>query len=693
MILMCIIPLLKYEILFNKVIIFELRERLIECRVMLNDVTKIQTLPDDDGDLIKATVTISSVSHCLRELIENSLDASSKIISIKINNCGLESIIVSDDGCGINQSDLNMICSEGATSKDIKFLSETNEILSNVNPFSSQNSVTDTTLPDPNAKTKVKCFSNFSGGRGRALGSISNISYLTIESSCNNSGSGFRLTFTKDGERIIQPVSRLKGTSVCVQSLFYAYPVRRHHLLQRKTEEYRDIEEVITAFSISTKATINVSIDGKTIVQVHSANFVHRIKSVLGSEVSSHLIHGKVDLSDWFHDTFLEFYTTPLDGNVNGRVYLSVNGRPTVNMNIIRGIRNEYRSCNGNKWPVVCLMIKTAARESYEFTPDSPLICTEFVKEEMLRSIICTALCKAWNGETDSSFSFTFPSMTTFYLTSEKVGEQDSALKNGRKQKSNSNFYEITKFKSTRPTYINKNVVYSSLTTDKIIERFRNGKNGFKDGFGARNTVINQSSFAQMEIIGQWNKAFIITRLGADIFAIDQHAACEAVNFENLKKEKQKKAEIIKKQILLTPVILNVPQEDIENAKIFTEKCSELGFDYEIIEVDKEANESPDKYGILVKSIPSNKSTATGLHDLQEILALMRDVPQSDHPRSQNSKSRMMYIACHSSVRVGDTLSMTMMKKILNQMAESDSPWNCPHGRPTWCCIEELQSG
>lgn len=665
-----------------------------------NDFTKIQALPNQDGDLIKATVTISSVSHCLRELIENSLDAGSKIISIKINNCGLESIIVSDDGCGITQFDLNMICYEGATSKDIKFLTYggSNEVLiSNENISSKQ----DVPTPNTNAtstsidfsqdsnpkKSKVKCFSNFSGGRGRALGSIASISYLTIESSCNNSGNGFRLTFTQNGERVIQPVSRLKGTSVCVQSLFYAYPVRRHHLLQRKSDEFRDIEEVITAFSLSTKSTINVSVDGKTITQVHSSNIVHRIKSVLGSEVSSHLIHGKIDLSDWFHDTYIEFYTTPLDGNVNGRIYLSVNGRPTVNMNIIRGIRNEYRLCNGNKWPVVCLLFNSSARESYEFTPDSPFVCTEFVKEEILRSIICTALNKAWNGETEATFSFTFPSISNFYVSSEKVGDDDLPIKNCKKLNS------MPKFKSTRPLHLNQNVVRSSLTTDKVIQRFQSATSQFREGFGPRNNIINQSSFAKMEIIGQWNKSFIITRLGADIFAIDQHAACEAVNYEKLKKTKiRTKSQNVKKQVLLKPVILNVPQEDIENAQLFAEKCNNLGFDYEIIDKENELTDSSNKYAILVKAIPSNKSTATGLHDLQEMLALMRDSPQSEEQRTQNSKRKMMYTACHSSVRVGDTLSMPMMKKILIDMAESELPWNCPHGRPTWCCIEELQS-
>ncbi|OHS92821.1 mismatch repair protein [Tritrichomonas foetus] len=606
-------------------------------------LSQMNMLDDNDGQLIRATETISTVSHCLRELIENSLDADAKILNIKINNTGLESLIVSDNGSGISRQDFEMLCREGATSKNANFNNSHNNDVNNSN--NSEDSHSNSIHDDKNGNFMNNNNSNsskihhFSGGRGRALDAIANMSYMTIESSNDNSGGGYRLTF-KNGEREIYPISRLKGTSVIVQSLFYAYPVRRHYFLQHRLTELFYLDEVVASFAMSTKANITVSIDGKTVTHVHASNKIQRISTVLGKDVANSLIHGTADLNEWCENATLEYFCTPLNANFNGRIYTSVNGRPVINMNIIRGVRNEFKSCNGNRWPVVILQI-TAKREMYEFTPDIPFIGIDFIKEDMLKALICLSLQKSWIDEQSPSSS---PDIT------------------------------LHRIKPTRPLCLSGSVSKSKLTTQKLLER-KDKLQNFVIDYGHSFNVIKQSSFANMEIIGQWNKAFVLTRLGPDIFAIDQHAACEAMNFEKLKKEKTK----IKQQ-LVNHVTLNLTQEDLENAKNNHKKCQELGFDYDIIE-----------NGIIVKAVPNDKSVATGINDLQETLTLLREVPLSQ-PQTQGSRTQMAYRACHSSIRVGDTLSMPLMQNLLDRMATTEHPWNCPHGRPTWCCINSIES-
>ena len=141
-----------------------------------------------DSKLVRATETISSPSHVLRELIENSIDAQSKIINIQVSGTGLEFIRISDNGLGIDREGMNILCLEGATSKEFG-----------------------------------KDFN--SGGRGKALDAISSLAFVTVESCSNDNGSGYRLSFSDDGERIIQPISRTRGTTIIVQSLFHNYPV------------------------------------------------------------------------------------------------------------------------------------------------------------------------------------------------------------------------------------------------------------------------------------------------------------------------------------------------------------------------------------------------------------------------------------------------------------------------------------
>ena len=178
-----------------------------------------------------------------------------------------------------------------------------------------------------------------------------------------------------------------------------------------------------------------------------------------------------------------------------------------------------------------------------------------------------------------------------------------------------------------------------------------------------------------MDIIGQWNQSFIITKLGGDIFAIDQHAANEALNFEDLRKNYN-----TLKQKLIEPIILNLSPEEIENAEIFIDKCKEYGFDYLITD-----------HQLYVYSIPSNSSIASGSNDLKELLNILQENPNSI-PLTYQARKNLSYKACRSSVMVGDTMSKKKMKNLLDLMSNSDFPWNCPHGRPTWCQIWSLNN-
>ena len=198
----------------------------------------------------------------------------------------------------------------------------------------------------------------------------------------------------------------------------------------------------------------------------------------------------------------------------------------------------------------------------------------------------------------------------------------------------------------------------------------------YQEDFGPIPESISIPQFNEMDIIGQWNKSFILTRLGGSIIAIDQHAACEAQNFEKLRKAKNGK-----KQKLIQPILVTVSPDDLENAATYKERMSQLGFDYRI-EDDK----------ILVESIPTNETVSTGICDFQELLSRINDVPEST-PMTTNARKQLAYHACHSSVVVGDTMSKTQMRKLLDRMGSSDAPWNCPHGRPTWCCLFNLNDG
>uniref|UniRef100_A0A6Q2Z973 Mismatch repair endonuclease PMS2 n=1 Tax=Esox lucius TaxID=8010 RepID=A0A6Q2Z973_ESOLU len=182
---------------------------------------------------------------------------------------------------------------------------------------------------------------------------------------------------------------------------------------------------------------------------------------------------------------------------------------------------------------------------------------------------------------------------------------------------------------------------------------------------------IRKDSFKAMEIIGQFNLGFIITKLNSDIFMIDQHATDEKYNFEMLQQHTvlQGQRLIVPQNLHLTAVSENVLMENLD---IFRKN----GFDF-LIDEDAQVMER-----VKLVSLPTSKNWTFGLGDIEELIFMLSDSPGV---MCRPSRVRQMFAsrACRKSVMIGTALSTTEMKKLVVHMGEIEQPWNCPHGRPT----------
>ena len=568
----------------------------------------MKVLKKHDSTLVRVTETISSPSHCLREMIENSLDAGCTNLTIRIGGCGLDHISVSDNGPGISEEGLSMICDEGVTSKEFG--------------------------------------KDISGGRGRALEAISYLSYLTIETCTNNDRKGFRLQFLEDRTRRIEKITRAKGTTVTAQTLFYAHPVRRHFFLEHKTQQVQEMNEVAIAFALACQANMTVTMDNKSVLQVSSTKKESRMKSVLGTDIVKGFDTGTVSLSQWREGATLEYFTASPTTVSNGKIYLIVNNRACVCSSLVRAIKNEFKLCAGQKAPSGVLYI-TAPRESFDFISNSPLISISFSKETILNKTICEILSNAWKK------------------SSEKLTLKNSFIEEPIKSQSST-----PKLKSTDPLGTELHV---SISMNQIKQDYQKIKDYVPD-YGPSYETIETEAFKDMEIIGQWNQSFIIAKYGCDIYAIDQHAAMEAQNFEKLRK-----SPTVPNQRLLQPIFLKLSPKEMDGVEENKEKCKEFGYEYEVVDG-----------GVKIYAIPSQIKVASGADDLLDLISILKDSPGSQ-PLTPKARRWMAYRACHSSVRVGDTMNMKQMKDLLVRMSKSDFPWNCPHGRPTCCEIWTLR--
>ncbi|CAG8617642.1 670_t:CDS:2, partial [Diversispora eburnea] len=183
------------------------------------------------------------------------------------------------------------------------------------------------------------------------------------------------------------------------------------------------------------------------------------------------------------------------------------------------------------------------------------------------------------------------------------------------------------------------------------------------------NKVITKKDFVNMEIIGQFNLGFIIVKLNndksnesnGDLFLIDQHAADEKYNFENLQLYTK-----IKSQRLISPRRLELTAAEemvaIENIKILQANGFELEIDHDAKPTNK----------LKLLSQPVSKNTIFGVKDRP-----------GEMVRCSHIRNMFASRACRKSVMIGDALGQQKMEKIVKHMGEIDHPWNCPHGRPT----------
>ena len=180
---------------------------------------RIQSLPERLANQIAAGEVVERPASVLKELLENSLDAGAKHISVDIEHGGGRLIRVRDDGVGIHREDLVLALGRHATSKIASL-----EDLENVASL---------------------------GFRGEALPSIASVSRLELSSCPAGAPSGWKLSGENRGAHTApQPSPHPQGTTVAVRDLFYNTPARRKFLRTERTE-YRHLEDVLKRAALS----------------------------------------------------------------------------------------------------------------------------------------------------------------------------------------------------------------------------------------------------------------------------------------------------------------------------------------------------------------------------------------------------------------------------------------------------------
>ncbi len=227
----------------------------------------IVLLDDLTINKIAAGEVIERPASVVKEMVENSIDAGSKNITIEIKNGGISFIKITDDGCGISEDDMEMAFERHATSKIRKAADLT----------------TVTTM----------------GFRGEALASIAAISNVEMISKKQGEEIGHKIIV--EGGKILEKceVGCPVGTTIIVKSLFFNTPVR-YKFLKKDYTEAGYIEDNVKRIALVNK---NVSIklinSGKTILHTNgSGDFKNIIYSIYGKDIANAIMEVSYEYED-----------------------------------------------------------------------------------------------------------------------------------------------------------------------------------------------------------------------------------------------------------------------------------------------------------------------------------------------------------------------------------------------------------
>lgn len=281
---------------------------------------KINVLDDITINKIAAGEVIERPASIIKELVENSIDAGSKFISVEIKNGGKDLIKIIDDGCGIDASDIEKAFMRHATSK-----------INRAEDLYSLNSL---------------------GFRGEALASICAVSKLEMISKTENSLTGTKIQL--NGGKLVnkEEIAANKGTQISVLSLFYNTPARKKFLRSNQSEALA-ITNLMNKLAIGNpNIRFKYINNSKTIFEtIGDGLLFNTIRKIYGKDISDNLIELDYE-SKYFK---IQGYTA------NNNIYRSnrkfqhifINGRYVKSSNIMNVINESYKAIIPiNKFPV-----------------------------------------------------------------------------------------------------------------------------------------------------------------------------------------------------------------------------------------------------------------------------------------------------------------------------------------------------
>ena len=601
---------------------------------------KIIELDEHLANKIAAGEVIERSASVVKELLENAIDAKSTQITVKIEESGLKSIEIIDNGEGIAHDEVAVALKRHATSK----------------------------IKDVDDLFRIRTL----GFRGEALPSIASVSELTINTSVADNGDESGTLLVAKGGEIIQnsPAPKRVGTRIKVENLFYNTPARLKYIKSLQAE-LGHITDIINRLSLAHhEVAFTLINDGREMMKTAgTGDLKQALAGVYGISTAKKMI--AISAQDLDFDV-TGYVSLPELTRAN-RNYITVllNGRYIKNFLINRAIVDGYGSkLMVGRFPIAVIDIKIDP-----FLADVNVHPTKqevrISKERELMVLISQAIRQALQPQTlipDALENLTQQTKPV-YPTS-KSEQTQLPLQN------KSLYYDTERqdfYVKEKATFEKVPETLSELSeAEKLVPDTTEQPEEVKMRETVTLTVADEQAanktFPELEFLAQMHGTYLLCQSPEGLYIVDQHAAQERVKYEYYR---DKIGQVnYDQQQLLAPIFINLPQNDLLTV---LEKKDLLA----------EAGVFLDAYGdnqLILREHPiwmQDDEIESATYELIDLLLDGREVSVKKY-----REDLAIMIACKSSIKANMFIDAASARDLLQQLAHCENPYNCPHGRP-----------
>lgn len=622
-------------------------------------MARINVLPKEIYQLIAAGEVVERPSSVVKEMIENSLDAGAKNITLEIKNGGSTYIRITDDGCGIERDDVRKVFISHATSKISK-------------------------KDDLNSIATL-------GFRGEAMASISAVSKVELLTKAENEEIGTRYEIAGGEELEFDDAGCPNGTTIVVRDIFFNTPARMK-FLKKDVTEGNQVAGIVDRMAIShPDISFRFIRDGKQVlITSGNGDLKSTVYSVLGKEMSDSLM--SVDYS--FNDMRITGFVSKPTASRKSRAgqYFYINNRIVKSKTAMAALEQAYKNTiMVGRFPACVLNIELnpaqvdvnvhPAKTEVRFANEKPIFDLVYyavktaiendrtVKEvEFKENPIYRQESKNvyQNNDNNKSFQAKFD----FFKKKDEPPSQQVIKTKPREDfwqvEAPKPEYKIARDEKPKPR-VDINIEYEEPEEISTAKSEDAPKEQDIEKVVITDEKDNENIIPNFKLIGEAFKTYLIVEIENELYFIDKHAAHERMNFERFKAQAT-----VETQMLLAPVVVNLTKDEFIAISENVELIKKCGFELE------EFGESQ----IIVRAIPS-------LVDGDSVKDLMLEIAQKllEH-KTDILPDKIDWIyhsaSCRGAVKAGDYTSRQEQEMFVKKLLSMPNIRFCPHGRPVF---------